>query len=153
MIDLLFRLLYRCAYRLMRVYWATFHPRVHGALVAVWHRGEVLVVRTSYAPFHQLPGGYVRRGETGAEAASRELLEELSLRVDPADLVRVADVHHRFDGKREQVEIFELAVAERPAFAVDRREVVDARFLAPDEALRLELFPPVRAVIERRARA
>jgi 8-oxo-dGTP diphosphatase len=149
MIDLCFRTLYRCAYRAMRVYWALVHPRMHGALVAIWHGGEVLVVRTSYAPYHQFPGGYLRRGETAAQAASRELREELALEVDPAALVRVADVQHVWDGKHDHVEIFELRPAARPALRVDRREVVEARFLAPAAALRLTLLPPVREVIAR----
>jgi 8-oxo-dGTP pyrophosphatase MutT (NUDIX family) len=153
MTDLAFRVLYRCAYRAMRVYWAVFHPRAHGALVAVWHGGEVLLVHTSYAAYYQFPGGYVRRGETGAEAASREVLEELGLRVEPGALVPVADVEHVWEGKRERVEIFELSPPGRPSVEIDDREVVDARFVAPEQALQLALFPPVREVIERRARA
>lgn len=149
MIDLLFRALYRCAYRAMRVYWRLAHPRTHGALVGIWHAGEVLVVHTSYAPYHQFPGGYVRRRESGREAARRELREELALDVDPAALVLALDLQHEWEGKRERVELFTLALAERPAVRVDRREVVEARFLPPEEALRLALFPPVREVIER----
>ena len=150
MIDLAFRLLYRCAYRVMRLYWATFHPRAHGALVSVWHGGEILLVHTSYAPYYQFPGGYVRRDETGAQAASREVQEELGLRVTPGALVQVADVEHLWEGKRERVEIFELSPPERPVLEIDNREVVDARFVAPAQALQLALFPPVRAAIERR---
>ena len=149
MIDLLFRTLYRCAYRAMRGYWRVFHPRTHGALVAIWHRGEVLVVHTSYAAYYQFPGGYVRRGESGCAAACRELREELGLAVNPAALELALDLHHAWEGKRERVEIFTLVLAERPAVAVDRREVVEARFLPPAEALRLPLFPPVATVIAR----
>ncbi len=152
MVDLLYRTLYRLAYRLMRVYWALFHPRTHGALVALWHGGEILLVHNSYTPYHSLPGGYVRSGETGREAARRELVEEVGIRVALADLRPVLDVQSRWEGKRDRVEIFELELAGRPAVQVDRREVIDARFLPPARALELDLFPPVRAAIERRLR-
>lgn len=153
MIDLLYRTLYRLAYRAMRVYWAIFHPRTHGALVALWHDGEILLVHNSYTPYFSLPGGYVRWRETGRDAARRELEEEVGIRAEPAELEPVLDVQARWEGKHDRVEIFELDLARRPVFEVDHREVVEARFLPPARALELELFPPVRAAIERRIRA
>jgi hypothetical protein len=41
-------------------------------------------------------------------------------------------------------------VQQRPRIDVDNREVIDARFFSPEEALRLKLFPPIRRLIERR---
>lgn len=152
-VDLLFRTLYRLAYRVMRVYWAVFHPRTHGALVALWHDGEVLLVHNSYTGYYSFPGGYVRARETGREAARRELEEEVGIRVELSELEPALVVEGPWEGKRDRVEIFELGLPRRPAFEVDHREVVEARFFAPGRALELELFPPVRAVIERRMRA
>lgn len=152
-VDWLFRRLYWCAYRLMRVYWAVFRPHTHGAIVAVWHGGEVLLVRNSYTHRHWLPGGYVRRGETGREAARRELAEELGLRMAVEDLVPILDVEHSWEGKRERVEVFELRPQSRPAPTIDRREIVEARFYSPAEALTLDVFPPARRAIERGAEA
>lgn len=151
--DLLFRRFYWCAYRLMRIYWAVVRPRTHGAVVAVWHGGEVLLVRNSYTHRHWLPGGYVQRGETGREAARRELAEELGLRVAVEDLVPVLDVEHSWEGKRERVEVFELRPPSRPAPIIDRREIVEARFYPPATALALDVFPPARRAIERGAEA
>jgi 8-oxo-dGTP diphosphatase len=148
--DLLHRLVYRGAYRAMRLYWAAVHPRTHGALVAVWHAGEILVVRTSYLPYHSLPGGYVRRRETGRQAAARELREEIGLAVRPEDLVPALDRTHRWEGKRERIEIFDLDLPARPSLAIDGREIVEARFMRPEQTLALDLFPPGRAVIARR---
>jgi len=150
MIDQLFRLLYRLAYRGMRVYWALVRPRTHGALVALWSGGEILLVRNSYTPYHSLPGGYVRRRETALEAARRELLEEVGLSLGAEGLARVVDVHHGWEGKRDHVEIFEAELPERPRVRVDGREVVAAAFYPPARALALDLFPPVRQAIERR---
>jgi ADP-ribose pyrophosphatase YjhB (NUDIX family) len=149
-IDLLYRVAYRCAYRTMRVYWAATHPHTHGALVAVWYGGEVLLVKNSYVAYHSLPGGYVRKGESGREAALRELLEETGMRVGPNELKPVLDENHDWEGKREHIEIFELDAAQRPSISVDHREVVSAEFYPPRAALALQLFPPLRKVIERR---
>jgi 8-oxo-dGTP pyrophosphatase MutT (NUDIX family) len=149
MIDGLFRILYRCAYRVMRVYWATLHPRTHGALVCIWHRGQLLLVHNSYVPYYSLPGGYVRRRETGVQAACRELQEEVGLRVEPGALAQVLDLAHVWEGKRERLEVFALRPAERPHVRVDNREVVEARFVSPEEALALDLFPPIRTAIEK----
>jgi len=150
MIDLAYRVTYRAAYKVMRVYWKALRPQVHGALVAIWNGGEILLVKNSYVRYYSLPGGYVHRKETGLEAAIRELLEETGVRAAPSDLHLALDQQHDWEGKREHIEIFELDLAHRPTVKVDNREVVEARFFAPEAALKLELFGPLRKVIERR---
>jgi 8-oxo-dGTP diphosphatase len=147
-VDLLFRVAYRCAYRLMRVYWGTVHPNTHGALVAVWWQGQILLVRNSYVPYYSLPGGYVRPWESGTQAAVRELLEETGIIARPEQLRRAVDLTHHWEGKRDHVEIFELDVAQPPRIQVDNREVVSAEFFAPATALTLDLFPPIRDAIQ-----
>ena len=150
MIDRLYRVAYRGAYQMMRVYWAVLRPQVHGALVAVWHDGEILLVRNSYVRYYSLPGGYVHRGETGRDAAVRELLEETGIRAAQSDLRMALDHQHDWEGKREHVEIFELDVPVRPTIEVDNREVILAKFFSPKQALELELFGPLRRVIEQK---
>jgi 8-oxo-dGTP diphosphatase len=147
MVDLMFRVAYRCAYRLMRVYWGTVHPNTHGALVAVWWQGQILLVRNSYVPYHSLPGGYVRPWESGTQAAVRELKEETGLDARPEQLRRAVDLVHDWEGKHDHVEIFELDASEPPRVKVDNREVVAAEFFTPDVALTLNLFPPIRDAI------
>lgn len=46
------------------------------ALVALWHRGRVLMVFDRFRQGWELPGGCIEDGESPREAAARELLEE-----------------------------------------------------------------------------
>ena len=150
LVDRGFQLAYVCAYRAMRAYWKVRHPTTHGTLVALWNRNEVLLVRNSYVPYYCLPGGYLRRGETARDAAVRELREEVGITTDAQALDLVLEITHEWEGKRDHVQIFALELPSRPAVDVDHREVVEADWWSPDRALGLELFPPLREVIERR---
>ena len=49
----------------MRVYWTVRRPHTHGSLVAMWFNGQILLVKNSYVRYFSLPGGYVKRGESG----------------------------------------------------------------------------------------
>ena len=149
--DHAFRVAYTCAYRGMRVYWQLAHPETQGALVTLWNRGEVLLVRNSYVPYYSLPGGYIRRGEAPVDAAIRELTEEIGVSAKAEDLALVFDRMQPWEGKRDHVRIFSLDVATRPEVRVDNREVIEASWWLPERALGLNLFPPVRTLLEERA--
>lgn len=150
-VDRAYQVAYACAYRVMRTYWKLRHPTTHGALVALWNRGELLLVRNSYVPYYCLPGGYVRRGESGQQAALRELAEEVGVATTVDRLSLALEEHHEWEGKRDHVVIYALEVDDRPAVQVDHREVVEASWRTPESALGMTLFPPVRHMLERRA--
>ncbi|HTP29009.1 MAG TPA: NUDIX hydrolase [Anaeromyxobacteraceae bacterium] len=137
----------------MRLYWRMVHPRTRGALVAMWNERKLLLVRNSYVRYHSLPGGYVRRGETGRAAAARELFEETGIRAEPLELKLALVERHAWEGKREEIEIFEIEVVEQPVVNVDNREVERAGFFDLQEALALHLYPPVRKLIAGRLAA
>jgi 8-oxo-dGTP diphosphatase len=147
-LDGLFRLGYRCAFQALRLYWNLAHPDTHGALVALWHGGRVLLVQNSYVAFRSLPGGRVERGESARQAAVRELREEVGIIIPPDALHPVVDVIHHWEGKRDHVEIFAIELPAPPAIAVDNREVIWAALMDPAAALSSNLFPPVRLAIE-----
>jgi ADP-ribose pyrophosphatase YjhB (NUDIX family) len=66
--------------------------------------GEILLMRRAGTGFFDglfsLPGGHVEDGESLAQAASRELLEEAGVQVAPEALRRIGVVHRRSDGNR-----------------------------------------------------
>ena len=150
MLDPVYRTAYRCAYKMMRMYWSVRNPLTHGALVAIWHDGRIVTVRNSYVRYVSLPGGYVGKGESFRDAALRELREELGMRVKPDDLTLALDVTHEWEGKHDHVQIFELAVDQPPTLRVDNREVIASNLLTPAQALKLDLFPPLRTHIEQK---
>lgn len=147
-IDRGFQLAYKVAYRMMRVYWGVRRPATHGALVTLWNAGEVLLIQNSYVNYRSLPGGYVGRYETGAEAAVRELREEIGIVARPEQLERVYDEVKDWEGKRDHVEVFKLELERRPEIVIDRREVIAAGWYSPSHALTLDLFPPIRLILE-----
>ena len=149
-VDRGFQVAYAGAYRMMRVYWRLRHPVTHGALVAMWNHGEVLLVRNSYVPYYCLPGGYVRRGESGRDAAIRELSEEVGVSAKGQELKLELEERHEWEGKDDHVVIFALDVPARPEVHVDHREVVDAAWFSPAAALSLDLFPPIRHMLDAR---
>lgn len=102
---------------------------------------EVLLLRrndaSSFVPGAWVfPGGAIEDGESPAVAAARETFEEAGLQLDPNDFVLTSrwitpeGIPKRFDT------YFFLARVERDAEAtIDGREVVEAIWLTPKEAL------------------
>jgi 8-oxo-dGTP diphosphatase len=147
-VDRAFQLGYQIAYRLMRAYWKVRRPVTHGALVAIWNAGEVLLVRNSYVPYYSAPGGYVRPGEEARAAAVRELREEVGISVAPERLELALELTHAWENKLDHVKLFNLELAERPSIQIDHREVIDADWFTPERAIGLNIFPPLKRVIE-----
>jgi len=140
------------AYRVLLVAWFVFRPRRRGAYVAVWHRGRVLAIRNSYRGWLALPAGGMRRGETIEATARRELAEEVGIEAAPGALRFVCEIATTFEWKRDRCAFFEIDLAEPIVPRVDRREVVWAGFVSPQEALAAHLAPPVRIYLEKHGR-
>jgi len=140
---------YRVGYPMARIWWALRRPRHRGALVCLRVGGAVLLVRQSYRRCWTLPGGGVQPGEPPEAAARRELLEELGL---PASVLHPGAVlHGNWDGRRDEVHIFELLLDWLPLLCLDHREVVAARLFTPAELPGLALSGPAAAYFASRA--
>lgn len=131
-IDRLWQLAYAAAFRLLRLWWLVRRPEHRGSLVALWHDGEILLLRSSYRPGWSLPGGGIAHGESAREAALRELREETGLAVPEASLHEAQALAFIWEHRSDHTTIFELTLAQRPTLRLDNREIVGSAFLAPD---------------------
>ncbi|GLY02076.1 NUDIX domain-containing protein [Actinoplanes sp. NBRC 101535] len=88
---------------------------------------RVLVVRASGSDAFYLPGGKPEPGETHAEAAAREVREEVGIHVDPATLrlftAIEAPAHNRPPGTRVRLICFIGPGAGEPAVANEIAEL------------------------------
>lgn len=150
MINALIRALYRLAHWGLRLVWFIRRPETAGALVAVWHRGRVLLVKNSYRRQLTLPGGYVRRQEDRRTTAARELHEEVGIRVQPKRLEHAYHGTHLFEYRQDTLDIYEIVFEQEPKVRVDDREVVRAEFHSPDEALRMTVVPHLEEYLSSR---
>jgi len=144
------RLGYRWAYRVLRLWWYVRRPHTHGAAVALWCEGRILLVRASYRDCYTLPGGFVRRGEPPERAARREMREEIGLDLS-AEVLRHAwhgTVH--YESRLDTTDIWEVSLDERPAIHIAGREIVWAGWMDPSAALGRRLLPHIATYLAER---
>lgn len=137
--DKIWQLLLPIAYRLAKCYWFVARPTSRGAYVAVWADDKLLVIRNSYKKAFSLPSGGVDAGETFAEAAIRELREEVGIHASEDQLVRIGRFESFEEYKRDVSEVFELHLQTTPTVRIDNREVIYAEFLNQTQVQNLSL--------------
>ena len=147
-LDRAYQSVFRLGYRLVRRWWRLTRPRSRGAFVAVWAQGRILTLQNSYVSFRSFPGGGIRRHEAPSAAAARECREEVGLAVSPASLQLEFVTEQDWEGKKDVVWMYRIELEEAPPLRVDHREVVEARFMVPSEALAGPLFWPARKHLE-----
>jgi 8-oxo-dGTP diphosphatase len=62
-------------------------PRVASGVLYFDDAGRVMLVKPTYKPLWEIPGGYVQPGESPAAAALREVIEELGTRLPVGELL------------------------------------------------------------------
>ena len=124
-----------------------------GVGVVVWHGDRVLLVRRGKAPRWgqwSLPGGAQQLGETVAEAARREVKEEVGLEVALGDIVATVDLierdpQHRIRYHYTLVDF--VAEARHPALQPGS-DAADARWFSIAEVEALDLWSETVRVIK-----
>lgn len=140
--------LYRLAALLYEGWRLLVRPHTHGALVAIWCEGTLLLVESSYRRSWGLPGGGIFKGETARQAAVRELAEEVGLRVRAEQLLEPWQLTECGPGGLNTVTIFSLPLRSRPELVIDGLEIVAVHWLRPEQALARELPSHVRRYLE-----
>ena len=134
------------------------HARVASGVLFFDAEGRILLVRPSYKPGWDLPGGYVESGETPTQAAVREVQEELGI-TPPIGPLLVADWAPAADEGDKLLFIFdggELASEHRDRIELDPAEIAGYAFHDPelvDTLLIPRLARRIKAAIEARSQA
>ncbi|ABC64076.1 NUDIX domain-containing protein [Erythrobacter litoralis] len=106
--------------------------------------GSLLLLRHSYGPQSwALPGGGVNSGEDAADAAKREVSEELSIDLPRVELV--GTLEETISGSPHTCYLFFAQTDIHPT--IDRREVIEARFF-PSHSLPEPMIENTRRRIE-----
>lgn len=142
------RVAYRAAHLALRAWWLVRRPETHGALVALWHEGKILLIRSSYRRTLSLPGGYRKRGERAIDAAAREVTEELEIRIPKNALRHAWHGSRPFEHRTDTLDIFEVDLEAPFHLAVNHRELVWAGWTTPEEARAMEIVPHLRCYLD-----
>jgi 8-oxo-dGTP pyrophosphatase MutT (NUDIX family) len=139
---------YRVAHRLLRVWWSVRRPALHGVKCVLTDKERVLLVRHTYGNRGwDLPGGNVRRREAVEKAASREMQEELGIRVEHWDAL--GDILRISYGCQDTLHCFH-AELDNPALVLNGAEIDDAQWF-PERELPAKIGRHVRPVLARTA--
>jgi 8-oxo-dGTP pyrophosphatase MutT (NUDIX family) len=137
---------YRAAYAGLRGYWFIARPQTRGVKCVLTDGDRVLLVRHTYGPpGWDLPGGSIKRGETAAAAASREMSEELGITV--ASWRTLGRYEIAIDHRRDVVHCFQ-AELDGPELVVDHGELAATRWF-PKHELPRDLGRYSRRILER----
>ena len=127
----LHRLALRLGYRLRKAFWKIARPDVAGVAVLLRDADErLLLVRHSYGPkAWALPGGGMGANEDPADAARREMREELDCDLAELQVLQISE--ENLCGAPHVAHVFTA----RPLgeLQVDGRELLEARWFAAGE--------------------
>jgi 8-oxo-dGTP pyrophosphatase MutT (NUDIX family) len=124
------RIAYRCAALALRVIRPLVPIDWGGVKCVLTDRGSVLLVRHTYGHREwDLPGGGRRRGEPYAEAAAREMGEELGL--TGLSWRSLGTLHTRSEHHRQTLRLYGAEVA-APELTLDLGEIETARWFPLD---------------------
>ena len=151
MLNKIWQIVFRCAYRLALCYWFIVRPRSTGVVVAGWGQDRVLLVKNSYPPLQAIPGGGIKRNEDVRTAAARELREEVGIIVEPNQLHLVGKVESDDRYLKNTSTIFEFFFKEPPVIKIDCREIIDAQFISPSQALQGDLRSDISEYLSHRS--
>jgi 8-oxo-dGTP pyrophosphatase MutT (NUDIX family) len=124
------RLLLSAAYRLYKLRWRIFRPVTIGVRLLLVDGERVVLVKHTYQPGWQLPGGALNRWETPAAAAVREGVEEAGAQV--LDGLVLLGIYSSFDDGQSNHIMTYFCRSYRLEPRSDRWEIAECREFALD---------------------
>ncbi|MBT8226973.1 MAG: NUDIX hydrolase [Dactylosporangium sp.] len=114
---------------------------------------RILMIRTRRLPEWWQPlGGGMEPGEAPEGAALRELFEEAKLSLELHELEPVAT--ESYDFGEGTVHFFQAHIdSERDSLKFNEQEILEHRWLAVNDAVRLDTFPATQAFLVRLSKA
>lgn len=104
-----------------------------GVGIAILHEGQILLIQRADFEVWGLPGGMIDPGETAAQAAVREALEETGFQVELTALVGLyATPQFSMMGMDTHVAVFGARIVGGNLISTTD-ETLDARFFSPDD--------------------
>lgn len=138
------RLLQKARMRLFHLWFVLRRPMTFGVRGVVYDADEdaVLLIRHTYVPGWQFPGGGVETGETAYESLARELQEEGNIELTaPPEL---KSIHfNRQASRRDHVALFLVTGYRQTAPKLPDLEIAEAGFF-PLRALPADTTPATR---------
>lgn len=127
--------------RLFHLYFLLRRPMTLGVRALVHDRGNgsIFLVRHTYVPGWQLPGGGVESGETFVEALTHELQEEANIEMTALPLLRSLHLNAR-SSRRDHVAFYLVEHFVQTAPKTPDREIAEAGFF-PLSALPADTTP------------
>lgn len=148
-LDYMYQWAFRIGFKPYKIIQALFVRESHGAFLGVWWNHKILIIKNSYVDFRTLPGGGISNGELPNTAAVRECFEEVGIHIDTTNITLDFVDELQWRNTQNTVWVFFVRIDQLPAIKIDHREVIEATFLSPSEALELPLFIPARRHIQR----
>jgi ADP-ribose pyrophosphatase YjhB (NUDIX family) len=121
----------RLRHRLFHLWFVLRRPMTFGVRGLVHDRRQntVLLIRHTYVPGWQLPGGGVETGETAVEALGRELREEANVALGAAPVLKSLH-YNRNASRRDHVALYLVEDFVVSAPKLPDREIAEAAFFA-----------------------
>lgn len=120
--------------KLFHLYFVLSRPMTLGVRGLIFDRAAnaIFLIRHTYVPGWQLPGGGVERGETMEEALTREIAEEANIVLTAPP--RLRSVHfNRRTSARDHVAFYLVEAFSQPAPKMPDREIAEAGFFPLDD--------------------
>lgn len=117
--------------RLLHLYWRVARGMTLGArALVIDDEGRVFLVKHSYTPGWQLPGGGVEAGETLLDALARELMEEGNLELTGTPVLHAIYFNPRVS-RRDHVALFVVRAFRQDGSPTPNHEIIAHGFFAP----------------------